>query len=735
MNIDTFHNPLRTISDEGAGCFVCFQVFELINLAPFMELPKKVSIGTVKSLLCGNCKDHTALVRFVTPLSSGDDKQDTELQLCRPVDAASGVYLMIARTPEHSEVVEHLHLLRRADLPSHIGRSLSLNPNWIDIEPMRKWIRTCITQHGDKCEYPYKVFRIPRILPLWLIDTLRLCLVPGTLAHSYVTLSYVWGTSNPFTTTKSKLEQLKQPGALKHGCFGKYIPKTITDSVGLVPLLGERYIWVDALCIVQDDKNVKSEELKRMAAIYASSVFTIIAGDGADFHGGLRGIRGVSGHRHIEQRIERFGKQDYLVAAIFSRAQEVLSSSPYRDRAWTYQESVCTKRRLIFQRGSVRWMCSESFWDEDLLSLNLDDSPKKRSFSILQQEERYPSFTRLSVAINSFNRRQLTYPEDAVSAFTGLLNVFSQTFTGGFLFGMPEAFFDIALLWEPTPDMKIRTPRRLPNELFADLQVPTWSWAAWTGNFIAQAWSYYESTDNNADPRSLRYVSPTVEWFTMVSPLSTSRRKLQSTWFEYRSNAQDLTKPLPLGWNRHEKIKEGSDGQECTHYFTHHSTMERRWNWPFPIPQPDEIPIMPEPTPYLFCRASRAYLFVDRPDKAIMNSRYPAFIFCLKDVLGKCVGVLFVQDRENLSCLSTSDWKLQKIEVVEISRTMCAQPERGYDEEKRYGILPTHTPYEYYNVLWVSWDMGVAYRRGLGRVLRGEWEHLRERDVVNLVLR
>ena len=269
------------------------------------------------------------------------------------------------------------------------------------------------------------MFRIPKILPLWLVDTIRLCLVPGALARSYVTLSYVWGTSNRFTTTKSKLEQLKEPGALSTERFGTFIPKTITDSIGLVPLLGERYLWVDVLCIAQDDENVKLEEVRRMAAIYASSVFTIIAGDGSDSHHGLRGIRGVSSHRHIEKRVERFGTRDYLVAAFFSRAQEVLSSSPYHDRGWTYQESVCAKRRLIFQKGSVRWMCSESFWDEDLLSLDSDNSPMRRSFSMLRQEDCYPSFAWLSVAINSFNRRQLTYPEDAVSAFTGLLSVFS----------------------------------------------------------------------------------------------------------------------------------------------------------------------------------------------------------------------------------------------------------------------------------------------------------------------
>ena len=138
MSIDTIPNPLSPMSNERNGCFVCAKVFELINLAPFVEHPKKVSIGTVKSLLSSSCKDHAALVRFVKPLNSCNITQDTELQLCRPIDIASGVYLMYAKTPEHSEVIEHLHLLQRADLPSHVGRSLSLNPNWMDIKPMRE---------------------------------------------------------------------------------------------------------------------------------------------------------------------------------------------------------------------------------------------------------------------------------------------------------------------------------------------------------------------------------------------------------------------------------------------------------------------------------------------------------------------------------------------------------------------------------------------------------------------
>jgi hypothetical protein len=281
---------------------------------------------------------------------------------------------MIATTPDGSEVVEHLHLQQRHNLRSRVGRGLPLDSKWVDIELLRQWKRTCMTQHGNKCDSPYTVFNIPGVLPFWLVDTKQLCLVPGTVANSFVTLSYVWGDSRPLTTTKDNLEQLKMPGALATECFAKFIPKTAADSIGLVPFLGERFLWVDALCILQDD--TKTDELNGMAAIYASSIFTIIAGDGSDSHSKLRGVRGVSHPRHVEQKVEPFGPRDYLISAIFSRAHEVLYLSTYRDQGWTYQESVFAKRRLIFQKGSVRWMCAESFWDEDLLSLSLDDSPK-----------------------------------------------------------------------------------------------------------------------------------------------------------------------------------------------------------------------------------------------------------------------------------------------------------------------------------------------------------------------
>lgn len=75
--------------------------------------------------------------------------------------------------------------------------------------------------------------------------------------------------------------------------------------MSLVRSLGERYLWVDALCIVQDDEASKLQNIDRMAPIYPGAKLTIIAADGdADY--GLRGLPSISIPRTFRQRIHSF---------------------------------------------------------------------------------------------------------------------------------------------------------------------------------------------------------------------------------------------------------------------------------------------------------------------------------------------------------------------------------------------------------------------------------------------
>jgi Heterokaryon incompatibility protein (HET) len=89
-------------------------------------------------------------------------------------------------------------------------------------------------------------------------------------------------------------------------------PNTVKDAIDLVESLGERYLWVDSLCIVQDDDEWKCSQINNMASIYANSHLTIIAADGDSSDYGLRGLRGISGPR---QTLSESSSSFYTIAS------------------------------------------------------------------------------------------------------------------------------------------------------------------------------------------------------------------------------------------------------------------------------------------------------------------------------------------------------------------------------------------------------------------------------------
>jgi hypothetical protein len=89
--------------------------------------------------------------------------------------------------------------------------------------------------------------------------------------------------------TKENTNELEAVGRL-HGIG---VPLTIRDAMTACKKLGERYLWVDRLCIIQDDMDIKQSQIDAMGEIFRCASFTIaaIAGDGA--HHGLPGVSSV----------------------------------------------------------------------------------------------------------------------------------------------------------------------------------------------------------------------------------------------------------------------------------------------------------------------------------------------------------------------------------------------------------------------------------------------------------
>jgi hypothetical protein len=172
---------------------------------------------------------------------------------------------------------------------------LGLNQAWIDIDQIRRWLERC----RDNCLDCNSASSLTQ-RPLWLIDVEQRCLVSGQPNdRQYLALSYVWGSVDSTETVKKNIESLRVPGSL--ACINVRIPRIIWDAMGVTVALGERYLWVDRLCICQDDERTKSHEIQAMGSIYANSLMTIISSIGENADSGLAGIPGVTRPREIRR--------------------------------------------------------------------------------------------------------------------------------------------------------------------------------------------------------------------------------------------------------------------------------------------------------------------------------------------------------------------------------------------------------------------------------------------------
>jgi hypothetical protein len=152
-------------------------------------------------------------------------------------------------------------------------------------------MKTCLEEHpyckdSDSIDLPER---------LRVIDVTRRCLIEKSQCD-FVALSYVWGpdVDQSTVTYKSNVEELEGPGSLSPA----RLPQTLEDAMRVCEQLQERYLWVDRLCIIQDDTEDKARQIKAMDKIYSAARFVIVAayGDGVKF-----GLPGISRPRWVTQ--------------------------------------------------------------------------------------------------------------------------------------------------------------------------------------------------------------------------------------------------------------------------------------------------------------------------------------------------------------------------------------------------------------------------------------------------
>jgi len=126
--------------------------------------------------------------------------------------------------------------------------------------------------------------------------------------------------------------------------------------------MDETYLWVDSLCILQDDEADQTRFINRMGSIYRMAELTIIALCGEDAYAGLPGVR-EDRPRICQQEITIRGTRMLPVTMPtgWSDAYKLAETK------WTHQETLLSRRRLVFGREQAYFICGQSILCEDVV--------------------------------------------------------------------------------------------------------------------------------------------------------------------------------------------------------------------------------------------------------------------------------------------------------------------------------------------------------------------------------
>ena len=162
-----------------------------------------------------------------------------------------------------------------------------IDPAQVNFERIRDWIKRCDAEHGEPCRRLALGRNLLVDFDFRLIDVRREALVNALKKAKYLALSYIWGSTAQLKLCQSNKTNLFQPGSLSR--TNLRISRTILDAIYHCRMLGERYLWVDALCILQEDEEDRSAQIANMGSIYSHAYITIVAAAG-DAETGLPGV-------------------------------------------------------------------------------------------------------------------------------------------------------------------------------------------------------------------------------------------------------------------------------------------------------------------------------------------------------------------------------------------------------------------------------------------------------------
>ena len=294
----------------------------------------------------------------------------------------------------------------------------------------------------------------------------------------YTTLSHCWGATMPIRLLSSNYAEFAKRIALDG------LPKTFQDAVNITRRLGLRYLWIDALCIIQDSSSDWVKESGRMHLVYRNSYITIAAAAATDAKGGLFKTRNPLKIVPCQIKHDDNGRSEFLVSTYETEEEErgILKSLVLFTRAWVFQERLLSSRLLVFGKRELYWECLELKASEvcpkgtnfQSKGFYLDKFNLRKTWEKIHEESPLSAWRCWTTLVSQYAMLELSHISDKLVAIAGLAAHLHQTWPGvDYLAGLWSYRLRRGMLWSRYDANRSRTPSRYT--------APSWSWASIDG--------------------------------------------------------------------------------------------------------------------------------------------------------------------------------------------------------------------------------------------------------------
>jgi hypothetical protein len=356
------------------------------------------------------------------------------------------------------------------DIHSSVGSEAS-------IVVMKRWISDCSTFHEHVS--PIRNLTPTRLIKLGSHEDERPRLYSPKHPVVFAALSYRWGSGKQSETTKDNVTERYQE--LETSDF----PKTLQDAIYITQRLGLECIWIDRVCIIQDDKEDWANEASLMADIYASAHVVLSATATEDCRDGFLQKR----TKPLLIQYAQNGQDSQEVYARRIRNHNCRRDQPVTNytlfnRGWCMQERFLARRIIHFLPDEILFECQAGRECEC-------GGASDESDPAIFEPGGYNEFGRMQAAksmkvrdftidwtsiVGRYSRMKLTYREDSLPALSGLAAYVQHLNPGNYIAGLWEKDIGFQLGWYIYPSRNLT--RRWEDPKNIDILGPTFSWSS-----------------------------------------------------------------------------------------------------------------------------------------------------------------------------------------------------------------------------------------------------------------